>query len=115
MRNGVPSGSGALNWPAEMRIANPSGADKMGALRESLRGPISQTASASILQFARDEGTFRLSMSTSSGRTYVLEYKNSLTDSAWKVLTSVPGDGTVKTLADPTATASQRFYRVRVE
>ena len=61
------------------------------------------------------DGTFRLSVSTSSGQTYVLEYKNSLTETDWKPLASVPGDGTVKVLSDPSAPTSQRFYRVRVE
>ncbi|MBI4663305.1 MAG: hypothetical protein HY735_31275 [Verrucomicrobia bacterium] len=41
--------------------------------------------------------------------------KDSLTESGRKPLTSVPGDGTVKVLTDPSATTSQRFYRVRVE
>ena len=77
--------------------------------------PITQTASASVLQFARSDGTFRLSVSTSRGQTYVLEYKNSLTESAWKPLATVPGDGGVKALEDPSAPATQRFYRVRVE
>ncbi len=35
-----------------------------------------QPASAWILEFARDDGTLRLSVSTSIGQTYVLEYKN---------------------------------------
>ncbi len=48
-------------------------AAKTATVKESLRGPISQTASALILQFARYAGTFRLSVSTSSGQSYVLE------------------------------------------
>ncbi|MBI4663310.1 MAG: hypothetical protein HY735_31300 [Verrucomicrobia bacterium] len=87
----------------------------MGALRESLPVPISQTARVSILQFARYDGTFRVSVSTSGGKTYVLEYKNSLSESASKPLNPMTGDGTVKVLTDTTATNSQRFYRVRVE
>jgi hypothetical protein len=59
--------------------------------------------------------TFRLSVSTTGGLTYVPEYKNSLTESAWKPLNSVTGDGTVKVLTDPSAPTSQRFYRVQVE
>ena len=115
IRKGVPSVSGIPNMPAEVLIANQSSADKIGALREGLRVQISQTESASVLQFARYDGAFRLSVSTSGGKTYLLEYKNSLSESAWKPLNSIPGDGTVKVLTDPLATPSQRFYRVRVE
>ena len=66
-------------------------------------------------QADRSDGTFRLTMSTSGGKLYLLEYKNSLSESAWKPLNSMTGDGTVEVLMDPSAMASQRFYRVRVE
>ena len=67
------------NMPAGVLAAKQSSAAKMGALLESSRGQISQTASAPILQFARYNATCLLSMSTSGGKTYMLEYKNSLT------------------------------------
>lgn len=64
----------------------------------------------------RTNNTFRLSLLTFSGSTYVLEFKNVLADGDWTaILPGVPGDGTVKALTDPSATGSQRFYRVRVE
>ena len=59
--------------------------------------------------------TFGVSLPTDRGRTYFLEYKESLSDSAWTTLSSVSGDGTVKTLPDSEATGSQRFYHVRIE
>jgi hypothetical protein len=46
---------------------------------------------------------------------YFLEYKNQLEDAAWKPLGSVVGTGAVLMLEDPAATATTRFYRVRVE
>jgi alpha-tubulin suppressor-like RCC1 family protein len=55
------------------------------------------------------------SFGTSIGFTYVVQYKNSLSDSIWQTLQSVPGDGTVKTITDAIATAGQRFYRVSVQ
>lgn len=58
--------------------------------------------------------SFSVSVATVSGRNYSLEFKDALTASAWTALPAVPGDGTVKVLTDPAATASQRFYRVRV-
>lgn len=61
-------------------------------------------------------GTFRVSLPTQSGRVYVLEYRDELSDrsnSNWTVLPAVPGNGTNVLLLDPSATsAAQRFYRV---
>jgi hypothetical protein len=58
---------------------------------------------------------FRLAASTLIGKTYRLEYKNSLSESNWTPLSAIDGDGRLKTLLDQTATVPQRFYRVRVE
>ena len=56
---------------------------------------------------------FTVSLPTQSGRVYALEHKNSLADTAWTPLPLVAGTGHERTLADPTATGKQRFYRVR--
>ena len=58
---------------------------------------------------------FNVSISTVAGQNYILQLKNSLTDIVWMALPSVPGDGTLKTLTDPSATAGRRFYRVQVQ
>ena len=56
---------------------------------------------------------FNLSLPTRSGKVYVLQYENSLSDSNWTSLPLVPGNGNTTLLTDPTATNSQRFYRVQ--
>ena len=61
----------------------------------------------------RDESGFRISLPTQSGRVYRLEHKESITDAAWTALPLVAGNGGALTLRDATATARQRFYRVR--
>ncbi len=58
---------------------------------------------------------FGVSVATASGRNYVLEYKDALTDLEWITLPGVAGDGTVKVLTDPAPATGQRFYRVRSE
>jgi hypothetical protein len=64
----------------------------------------------------RSDNTFQVSLATICGHTYVLEFKDALTDSTWTaILPGTAGDDTVKTLVDTSATGSQRFYRVRVE
>jgi hypothetical protein len=56
---------------------------------------------------------FSVSLPTQSGRVYRLEYKGALTETNWTALPLVAGNGVVLTLTDATATASERFYRVR--
>jgi ELWxxDGT repeat protein len=64
---------------------------------------------------APDAGSFSVSLPTVSGQTYFLETKRTLSETDWSILLAVFGDGSVKTLTDPNASAPQRFYRVRVE
>ncbi len=61
----------------------------------------------------RTPAGFSVALPTDIGRRYLLLYKNALSDSNWTSLFMALGDGGVKTLADPTATPAQRFYRVR--
>ena len=62
------------------------------------------------------QGVFSLSVQTTSGWLYSLEYKDSLNGTNWTPLTAViEGDGTVQILTDPGASSQQRFYRVRAE
>ena len=50
---------------------------------------------------------------TVRGRAYFLEYKDSLAAPWWMMRQPVPGNGTIRQLADPSAITTQRFYRVR--
>ncbi len=68
-----------------------------------------------LLEPSLSSTVFNAALPTDLGRTYFLEFKNSLNESNWSPLLSLPGDGTVKSLADPEANPPQRFYRVRVE
>lgn len=56
---------------------------------------------------------FSVSVPTQNGRVYALEYKDSLEDIEWIPLPLVAGNGHERTLRDPTAKGTQRFYRVR--
>lgn len=56
---------------------------------------------------------FHVSVVSENGRIYRLEYWDSLADGNWVGLPLVAGNGGRLTLTDPTASGSQRFYRVR--
>jgi hypothetical protein len=84
---------------------------------DTQNGWISVAGPKPVITCSRDQGTgaFLLTVPTSSGVRYVLEWTDSLSGAPWKALSTIVGDGMVKTLTDPSATNSQRFYRVRVE
>jgi hypothetical protein len=58
-------------------------------------------------------GDLLFSFQSLTGRTYEVEYKNTLTDTNWALLQSVLGDGSLLTISN-TMTVTQRFYRLRV-
>lgn len=58
--------------------------------------------------------TFMLTVPTEVGLTYVIEYKDSLEDASWKVLTTLTGTGLAIPMTDNGLTNTTRFYRVRV-
>jgi len=58
---------------------------------------------------------FSVTVATLAGKSYTLEFKDTLDESTWTALPQVTGDGTDKTLTDPSAVGPHRFYRVRVD
>ena len=58
--------------------------------------------------------TFMLTVPTEVGSTYDLEYKDTLEDPSWKVLTTFRGTGWPIELTDDGVTNTTRFYRIRV-
>jgi hypothetical protein len=84
-------------------------------------GTICTNCGGSVVQFSisfqgRSGSTNLISLSSSTGSTYMLEYKSALTDSAW---TSLPpatsGTGGRIVLQDPNAIGTERIYRVLMQ
>jgi subtilisin family serine protease len=55
------------------------------------------------------------SFGTTSGKTYFVQSKDSLNDTNWQVIQTIPGDGSIKTVTNSTTTAIQRYYRLLVQ
>ena len=66
-----------------------------------------------LLEASRKAGRFTALAQTLSCGQYLLEYKDSLAATNWSGLPAVAGNGALRVLTDPAATASQRFYRMR--
>ena len=62
-----------------------------------------------ILSANHTGGQFSVVVQTSSGKSYSLEYKDSLSASTWTGLPTVPGNGTIQILTDANATVAQRY------
>jgi hypothetical protein len=67
--------------------------------------------SAVAIQAARSGSNLNLSFPTLLGLSYDVRFKRDLGDDPWLTLTNVPGDGSVKTVADLLGD-EHRFYRV---
>lgn len=59
--------------------------------------------------------TLRLSVPTLTGKSYGLEYKDSLSAPEWTRLPTVSGTGGQSIITDPAPPGPQRFYRMREE
>lgn len=66
----------------------------------------------SLFNAKRSQGRFEVSIISQSGKSYSLQYRDSMNTGNWVSLPSVAGDGGVKTLVDSNAPATSRFYRV---
>src|SRR5208282_42954 len=71
-------------------------------------------ASAFRLSVSRTGSTISIQFPTQSGFTYTVQSSGSLNPANWLTLSSVPGDGTVKTVND-TVGGSPRFYRAEAQ
>ncbi|HPW92932.1 MAG TPA: putative Ig domain-containing protein [Verrucomicrobiota bacterium] len=68
-----------------------------------------------ILSTAMTSDGFNFSFGTETGKTYDVEYAESLVNPKWKLLLTVAGDGRAVVINDPTPPISgQRFYRFRI-
>jgi subtilisin family serine protease len=55
------------------------------------------------------------SFQTIPGKTYIVQSKDSLHDTKWQVLQTIPGDGSVKTVTNSTTLALERYFRLLVQ
>jgi hypothetical protein len=58
-------------------------------------------------------GECKFSFVTDAGKTYDVEYADTLVPQSWQMLTNVLGTGTPAEITDANTTSSQRFYRAR--
>jgi PKD repeat protein len=62
----------------------------------------------------QDQTNFIFFFTTVTGRTYEVQYKDSLDAPTWLLLQTVTGDGSPNFITNPVSTPEQRFYRLRL-
>ena len=94
----------ATNSSALLVVKRVLGSGQFSLVGDQVPAPI-------IIVGPPNPNNFTFSFASISGRTYLVQYKDSIDDPTWQLLQNLPGDGTTKVINDP-MTQSQRFYRV---
>ncbi len=76
--------------------------------------PLVSTLPGFPLGFSTTPGVISIQFQTEAGHSYTVQYTDSLSPASWQTLTTITGDGTVKTATD-TPSGSRRFYRVEAQ
>ncbi len=71
-------------------------------------------AISASLTIQKSGANVSVSFPTVNGSSYALKYKSALGDASWQTLSTVAGDGSVKTVSDP-AGQPQRFYLLEIQ
>ena len=80
---------------------------------ENFAGARGSIVPVEIINAIRTGTNTSLSFATVSGRNYAVQFTDSLTNSAWQTLTTIAGNGSVRTVTNG-VTSNARFYRLRV-
>ena len=92
-------------------IAQPLAAVPSSA-RYSIQGGFWIRPAPILFAPARAGTNFVFSLQTEPGKNYTVNYAGSLAATNWPTLTTIGGDGTVKTVTNSVSGGTQRFYRL---
>jgi hypothetical protein len=83
-----------------------------GSTRFSIQGGFWIWPAPIVFAPAKIGNDFIFSFQTEPGKTYTVQYVDSLTTLNWQSLTSITGDGTVKMVTNSAPSVTQRFYQL---
>jgi hypothetical protein len=93
----------------------PNGGSTIKALAVASPGASNSGFDPNALQFTgltQVGNSLTLSWNSTAGATYVVQYKNNITDATWSTLTTVTASGSTSSTGD-TTTGTHRFYRIQ--
>jgi uncharacterized repeat protein (TIGR01451 family) len=100
----VTNSATVTTFPLDMNTANDSATVVVAVNAGAAQSP--------IVSFGFTGSVFGGAIQTQNGATYTVQYKDDLNAPSWSTLTTIMGDGTVKTFSDPGPVVPQRFYRI---
>ncbi len=106
----TPTASGVLTNTAAVTATGPDANPANNTMTVLTRVP----AAPQIVNLSYSPNGFSLAFAAEEGVTYLIEYKDTLNDAAWTLLSTVTGDGTVMAINDAGPLPPTRFYRVRL-
>jgi hypothetical protein len=68
-----------------------------------------------ILNPAISNNVLMFAINTVTNRNFIIEYKTNLTEGAWQIFETLPGNGSQQTVGVPIGADAQRFYRFVVQ
>jgi hypothetical protein len=103
----VPDGTAYVRYQTVFHVGSGAGAGTVlfDDMRLLAKTPVTITVTTS-------GANLNLSFKTLGATNYEVRYKDNLTDADWQLLTTVPGDGSVKTVSTPIG-SGKRFYTVK--
>ena len=114
-RSVVAGGGTTLSTSSRFQLGNTIGqplAAVPSSTRFSIQGGFWIRPSPIFFAPAKVGTNFMVSVQTEPGKTYTVQYVDSLTTLNWQNLPNIIGDGTVKTVTNSASGVTQRFYRL---
>jgi hypothetical protein len=117
-------GDGLPDWWEQTYFGSVTGAtagadsdgDGLSNLQEFLAGtvPTDSSSALRIVAILTSGPDILIRFSSASGKRYLVEYKNGLSDTSWSTLMdNIPGNGSILQIIDPgAASLPRRFYRI---
>ena len=113
-RSVVAGGGTTLSSSNRFKLSSTIGQPATGPLegnRFSIRQGFWIWRAPALLPVSKVGTNLVLSLQTEVGKTYAIQYSDSLTNPTWENLLNVTGDGSMRTLMNPFS-ATVRFFRV---
>ena len=114
-RSVVAGGGGAVGTSGHFRLSSTIGqplGDQPESARFSIRSGFWIWPAPLMFAPVRVGDNFTFSFQTELGKTYTPQYADSLVTLNWQSLTSISGDGTIKTATNSAAGIPRRFFRI---
>jgi hypothetical protein len=111
-RSVVAGGGTTFSSSAHFQLGSTIAQPLAASARFSIQGGFWIWPSPIIFAPAKIGNNFVVSLQTEPGKSYTVQYVDSLVATNWQSLPVVVGDGTTKTVTNSAPNVTQRFYRL---